>query len=185
MRRLFQDRLPIRSALLTETSDKDLEEFFRSGWVHMALPHRESSIQRPWDPSPWDGDLEAYREDLYAGMAFGMSDVRAFAREWLEELLRVGYFGMEESLDLPFKQRSGDFSSPPKALPASWVWQDALRHFATIDNNCTTGRDCNDRGIDLCRRPNRVDVAALEALGDDGRTKWLFRVVSFGPFHHA
>jgi hypothetical protein len=47
----------------------------------MALPPRESSIQRPWNPSPWDGDLEAYREDLYAGMAFGMSDVRAFTRE--------------------------------------------------------------------------------------------------------
>ena len=62
---------------------------------------------------------------------------------------------------------------------ASWVWRSVLRHFATIDNNCTTGRDFNDRGIDLCRRPNRVDVAALETLGDDGRSKGLFRVVSF------
>jgi hypothetical protein len=103
--------------LLTETSGEDLEEFFRSGWAHMALPPRESSVQRPWDPSPWDGDLEAYREDLYAGMAFGMRDMRAFAREWLEELLRVGYYGMEESLGLPFKQRSGDYFAPPKPLP--------------------------------------------------------------------
>jgi hypothetical protein len=69
--------------LLTETSDEDLETFFRSGWAHMALPPRESSVRRPWDPSPWDGDIEAYREVLYAGMAFGMSDVRAFARERL------------------------------------------------------------------------------------------------------
>ena len=84
-------RFPILSALLTETSGEDLEEFFRSGWAQMALPPRESSIPRPWDLSPWDGDLEAYREDLYAGMAYGMRDIRAFAGEWLEELLRVGY----------------------------------------------------------------------------------------------
>ena len=103
--------------MLTETWDEDLEEFFRSGWAHMALPSRESSVQRPWDPSPWDGDLEAYREDLYAGMAFGMPDVRTFAREWLEELLRVGYCGMEESLGLPLKQRPSDFFAPPKPLP--------------------------------------------------------------------
>jgi hypothetical protein len=88
----------------------------------MALPPRESSIRRLWDPSPWDGDLEAYREDLYAGMAFGMPDVRAFAREWLQELLRVGYYGMEESLGLPLKQRSSDFFAPPKPLP---LWGEA------------------------------------------------------------
>jgi hypothetical protein len=65
------------------------------------------------------------------------------------------------------------------SIIASWVWRGVLRHFATIDYNCTTGRDCNDRGIDLCRRPNRVDVAPLEALGGDGRSKGLFWVVSF------
>jgi len=32
-----------------------------------------------------------------------MRDMRAFAREWLEELVRVDYYGVEESLDLPFK----------------------------------------------------------------------------------
>ena len=103
-----EGRFPILSALLTETSGKDLEEFFRSGWALMALPPRESSIRQSWDLSPWDGDLEAYREDLYAGMAFGMPDMRAFAREWLEELLRVGYHGMEEALGLPLKQQSED-----------------------------------------------------------------------------
>ena len=61
--------------------------------------------------------MEAYREDLYAGMAYGMLDMRDFAGEWLEELLRVGYYGMEESLGLPLKQRSEDFFSPPQSLP--------------------------------------------------------------------
>jgi hypothetical protein len=112
-----EGRFPILSVLLTETSDKDLEEIFRSGWAQMALPPRESPVRRPCDLSPWDGDLEAYREDLYAGMAFGMPDMRAFAREWLEELLLVGYYGMEESLGLPLKQQSGDVFSPPGSRP--------------------------------------------------------------------
>src|SRR5918994_574590 len=49
-------------------------------------------------------------------MAFGLQDMRAFASEWLEELLRVGYYGMEASLGLPLKQRSRDFFAPPKPL---------------------------------------------------------------------
>lgn len=72
---------------------------------------------RPWDHAPWNGNLEAYREDLYGGMAFGLPDVRAFAQEWLEELLRVGYYGMEESLGLPLRQQEGEYSSPPRPLP--------------------------------------------------------------------
>jgi hypothetical protein len=103
--------------LLTETSDEDVEEVFRSGWAQMALPPRESAARRPWDLSPWEGDLEAYREDLYAGMAFDMPDMRAFAGEWLEELLRIGYHGMDESLGLPLKQQSGGFFSPPGSHP--------------------------------------------------------------------
>jgi hypothetical protein len=113
----LEGRFPILSALLTETSDKNLEKFIQSGWAQMALPPREFSARRPWTLSSWEGDLEAYRGDLYAGMAFGMHDVRAFAREWLEELLRVGYYGMGESLGLPLKQQSGDFFSPPRSRP--------------------------------------------------------------------
>ena len=125
-----EGRFPILSALLTETSGKDLEEFFRSGWALMALPPRESSIRQSWDLSPWDGDLEAYREDLYAGMAFGMPDMRAFAREWLEELVRVGYYGMEESLGLPLKQQSESSSRrlgralSGQAYPHGWGTSD-------------------------------------------------------------
>jgi len=112
-----EGRFSILSALLTETSEEDLEQFFRSGWAQMALPPRESSVRQPCDESPWEGDLQAYREDLYAGMAFGMPDMRAFAREWLEELLRVGYYGMEESLGVPLKQQSAEFFSPPRSRP--------------------------------------------------------------------
>jgi hypothetical protein len=134
----------------------------------MALPPRESSVRRPWDPSPWDGDLEAYRGDLYAGMAFGMRDVRAFAREWLEELLRVGYHGMEESLGLPFKQRSGDFFAPPKPLPLcgnaypTRIAETGQTIWIRLDGPRSPERGY--REISVSDEPLRTDAAIVAAL---------------------
>ncbi len=109
---------PALSDLLVGASDEEIERFFASGWARVALPESAPPTNRnPWDLAPWGGDMEAYRESLYAGMAFGFSDLRAFACEWLEELLRVGYYGMEESLGLPLKQQAGNLSTVPKPLP--------------------------------------------------------------------
>ncbi len=107
---------PALSDLLVGASDGEIEEFFKSGWARVVLPEMRAE-SKPWDLAPWGGDMEAYRESLYAGMAFGFPDLRAFAREWLEELLRVGYYGMEESLGLPLKQQAGDLSAIPRPLP--------------------------------------------------------------------
>jgi hypothetical protein len=134
----------------------------------MALPSRQSSVLRPWDPSPWDGDLEAYREDLYAGMAFGMPDVRAFAREWLQELLRVGYYGMEESLGLTLKQRSGDYFAPPKPLPLygnaypTRLAQTAQTIWIRLDGPRSPERGY--REISVSDEPLRTDAAIVAAL---------------------
>jgi hypothetical protein len=46
--------------------------------------------EEPLGPSSVNGNLEAYREDLYSRMTFGLPDLRAFAQERLEELARVG-----------------------------------------------------------------------------------------------
>lgn len=98
-------------------SNEEQDEFFETGWTRVALPSPGPS-KYPWDRAPWEGDVEACREGLYAGMAFNFTDLRAFAREWLEELLRVGYYGMEESLGLPIKQQADSLSPvPTKALP--------------------------------------------------------------------
>ena len=88
-----EGRFPILSALLTETSDKNLEKFFQSGWAHMALPPREFSARRPWALSSWEGDLEAYRGDLYAGMAFGMHALLSDAGEEAPYVLVGHSFG--------------------------------------------------------------------------------------------
>jgi hypothetical protein len=163
-----EGRFPILSALLTGASDEDLEEFFRSGWARMALPPRESSIRRTWDVSPWDGDLEAYREDLYAGMAFGMEDVRAFAREWLEELLRVGYYGMEESLGLPLKQQSKEFFTPPRSRPIyGQAYPARVGEIGQIVWLKLDGPRLPERGyreISVSDEPLRTDAAILAAL---------------------
>ncbi len=163
-----EGRFPILCALLTETLAGDLEEFFRSGWAQMALPPRQSSMRRPWDLSPWEGDLEAYREDLYAGMAFGMHDMRAFAGEWLEELLRVGYYGMEESLGLPLKQQSGEFFSPPRSLP---IYGDAfparvgdVGQIVWLKLDGPRSPERGYREITVSDEPLRTDAAILAAL---------------------
>ena len=55
-------------------------------------------------PRPRNGNENAYREGLYAAMAFGLPGLRTFAWEWLEELWCVCCYGTEESLGLPLKQ---------------------------------------------------------------------------------
>ncbi len=125
-------------------------------------------MRRPWDLSPWEGDLEAYREDLYAGMAFGMPDVRAFAGEWLEELLRVGYYGMEESLGLPLKQQSGEFFSPPRSRPIygdaypAWVGDVGQIVWLKLDGPRSPERGY--REIFVSDEPLRTDAAILAGL---------------------
>lgn len=107
---------PELSTLLAGMTREEEDEFFASGWTRVALPPSEPS-ENPWDRAPWAGDREAYREGLYSGLSFTFTDLRAFAREWLEELLRVGYYGMEESLGLPIKQQAGNLSPSPESLP--------------------------------------------------------------------
>lgn len=111
-----ESKFPTLSKLLANASNEQREEFFRQGWASEVLPPPVPS-RKPWDDAPWDGNLEAYREDLYFGIAFGLPDFRAFSREWIEELARVGYYGMEESLGLPLKQQADDFFTPPRPLP--------------------------------------------------------------------
>ncbi len=159
---------PALSELLVGASDEEIEVFFESGWTRVALPEPSPLTNRkPWDFAPWGGDMEAYRESLYAGMAFGFSDLRAFACEWLEELLRVGYYGMEESLGLPLKQQAGSLSTVPKPLPlfgeaypvrigeagqVSWLQLDAGRSARGYKN------------VAISDEPLRTDKAIIAAM---------------------
>jgi hypothetical protein len=106
---------PVLSALLSDMVPQEREEFFKDGWIDLVLsPERPENL---WDHLPWMGDREAYREDLYSGLAFAYTDLRAFTHGWLEELLRVGYYAMEESLGLPLKQEAGSLAPSPESLP--------------------------------------------------------------------
>jgi hypothetical protein len=70
---------PALSELLVGASADEVEKFFETGWTDIVLPPAADATSgiavgagtKPWDLAPWGGDLEAYREDLYAGMAFG------------------------------------------------------------------------------------------------------------------
>jgi hypothetical protein len=101
-------------------------------------------------------------------MAFGMPDVRDFAREWLQELLRVGYYGMEESLGLPLKQRSSDLFAPPKPLPLfgeaypTRLAQTAQTIWIRLDGPRSPERGY--REISVSDEPLRTDAAIVAAL---------------------
>jgi hypothetical protein len=68
--------------------------FLRIGVMHAVRPLLPA-VRQPWDESPFLGSIYAYREELYGGIAYTYADeLSAFAKEWLEELARVGYRGM-------------------------------------------------------------------------------------------
>ncbi|WP_162924605.1 RNA polymerase sigma factor [Rubrobacter indicoceani] len=90
--------------------------FFRIGWTETVLPPSVGP-EDPWDLPPWDGDMEGYREDLYGGMACAATDLPQHFYEWIEELLRIGYYGTREASDLPLKKQAGQLSGKPRPLP--------------------------------------------------------------------
>lgn len=131
-------------------------------------PLMTAHVEGPWDHTPWNGNLEAYREDLYGGMTFGLPDVRFLAREWLEELLRVGYYGIEESLGLPLKQQAGEYSSPPRPLPLygkahpTRLGGTGQTIWLQLDGPRSAERGYRD--ISVSDKPLRTDAAILAAL---------------------
>lgn len=159
---------PELSSLLAGMSPEEEDEFFASGWTRVALPPAGPTGD-PWDRPPWDGDKDAYRESLYSGMAFSFTDLRSLAREWLEELLRVGYYGMEESTGLPLKQQA-DSLSPVSAesLPlygeAYPVRFQSNHQTVWIELDGPRSEEGGYRDIVVSERPLRTDAAIVAAM---------------------
>ena len=158
---------PELSSLLAGMSVEEQDEFFETGWTRVALPPPGPS-ESPWDRPPWAGDREAYREGLYSGLAFSFTDLRAFAREWLEELLRVGYYGMEESLGLPIKQQAGTLSPSPESLPLYGesypVRLEGTRQTVWLNLDGPRSREGQYREVTVSEEPLRTDGAIFAAL---------------------
>ncbi|CAN5902397.1 hypothetical protein BH23ACT11_BH23ACT11_24470 [soil metagenome] len=153
------------SEILAGASCEERERFFREGWTREILPEPP---RKPWDDAPWYGNLEAYREDLYFGIAFGLPDFRAFSAEWIEELARVGYYGMEESLGLPLKQQADDFFTPPRPLPLYGesypVRLGDTRQTVWISLDGPRSRQWGYREVTVSEEPLRTDKAILAAV---------------------
>ena len=105
--------------LPSEPSEGEREVLSETAWTRPTVAEERPPYGPPWERIPWNGDEDAYREDLYAGMAFGLSNLPAFAHEWLEELVRVGYHGVQEPAGLPPKRQTDEPSLPavPTPLP--------------------------------------------------------------------
>jgi len=158
---------PELSSHLAGMSLEEEDEFFASGWTSVALPP-PGPPKNPWDRPPWAGDREAYREGLYSGLAFDFTDLRAFAREWLEELLRVGYYGMEESLGLPIKQQAGNLSPVPESLPLYGesypVRLEGTRQTVWLGLDGPRSEKGQYREVTISEEPLRTDGAIFAAL---------------------
>ncbi|MDP9477215.1 MAG: hypothetical protein M3R38_16310, partial [Actinomycetota bacterium] len=82
-------RFPLLSRCESDLPAGARDMFLVVGWRPLISPP-----ERPWDRYPYGGNEEYYREDLYNGVASTTTDLRRFAREWLEELARAGYLGV-------------------------------------------------------------------------------------------
>jgi hypothetical protein len=162
-----EGEFPVLSGILAGASNEERERFFREGWAREILPPPEPP-RKPWDDAPWYGNLEAYREDLYFGIAFGLPDFRAFSGEWIEELARVGYYGMEESLGLPLKQQADDFLAPPRPLPLYGesypVRLGDTRQTVWISLDGPRSPEWGYREVAVSEEPLRTDKAILAAV---------------------
>jgi hypothetical protein len=112
-------------ALLKDLSEvKELRHMFlRIGVMHAVRPLLPA-VRQPWDESPFLGSIYAYREELYGGIAYTYADeLPAFAKEWLEELARVGYRGMitvgdeDDAHRLPTKEQADRFTETAVSRP--------------------------------------------------------------------
>ncbi|QYJ15615.1 hypothetical protein Rxycam_01439 [Rubrobacter xylanophilus DSM 9941] len=176
---------PELSSLLAGMTREEEDEFFETGWTRLVLPPSAPS-ENPWDRAPWLGDREAYREDLYSGLAFAFTDLRSFAREWLEELLRVGYYGMEESLGLPIRQQAGTLSPTPESLPLYGesypVRLEGTRQTVWLGLDGPRSETGQYREVTVSEEPLRTDGAIFAALAVlEGRSIDLSRLRKILP----
>ena len=133
--------------------------------------------RQPWDESPFDGSMDAYREELYGGMAYTYADeLPEFANEWLEELARVGYRGMasvgyeDEAQRLPTKEQADRIMDSTVSRP---LGVDEEAYPVTFENSRQVlwlqlkGERSHKQGYREVRasdRPLRTNEAVLAAL---------------------
>ena len=160
-------KVPVLSGYLSDLPAEEKEEFFRTGWLEMITsPPRPPT--EPWDHSPYNGNEDLYKEELYGGGAFAITDLRSLAQEWLKELERVGYYGVGGPSRLPLKQRiDGSAISRPAATPygdAYPVFFEKTRQvlWLQLDGQRPVGREY--REVRVLNEPLRTDKAILAAL---------------------
>ncbi len=146
------------------------EMFLVVGWRLFIAPPAAAAPAKPWDRKLYDGNEEHYREDLYNGIAFAATDLRRFAKEWLEELARAGYLGVGGTTGLPLKQRvDGSAVARPASIPpfgekAYPVRFENSRQVLWLQLEGERSSERGYREVRVADEPVRTDKAILAAL---------------------
>src|SRR5215208_2298530 len=159
-------KFAVLSGYLSDLTDEEKEEFFRTGWVELYV-RPPGPPKEPWDYSPYNGNEDFYREDLYGGVAFAATDLPSFAQKWLKELERVGYYGVGGPSRLPLKQRVDGSAITRPAASDGEVYPVSFENtrqvlWLQLDGQRPVGREY--REVRVLDEPLRTDKAILAAL---------------------
>jgi hypothetical protein len=176
--RFEQGRLHGNYPLLSEVLSGEPEDYREAFLSILGMQAARSLLPpkyQPWDESPFNGSMYAYREELYTGMAYTYEDeLRDFAQEWLEELARVGYRGMttvlygDGAVRFPAKQQADRETSVKQPLGAYGKAYPILfensRQVLWLQLEGDRSLDRGYREVRVSDEPLKTDKAILAAL---------------------
>lgn len=172
---------PALERAISEIPDESRDMFIVSGGLG-AMRSFVPSEKEPWDESPFDGNIDAYLEELYGGMAYTYyNELPDFAQRWLDELSRVGYrgmstiFGQDGVFYFPSKQPTDNMSAVPRPLGAREnahpITFENSRQVLWLQLKGDRSLDHGYREVRVSEDPLRTDKAILAALtAMEGRT---------------
>jgi hypothetical protein len=168
---------PALERVMSEIPDESRDMFIVSGGLG-AMRSFAPSEKESWDESPFEGNMDSYREALYIGMAHCFHDeLPKFAERWLAELARVGYSGMvpyrfynpEITWPVATKEQAERFETAiPKNLGMSEyayaAVPDGSRQTLWLQLDGPRSLRSGYREIGVSDKPIRTDMAIVSAM---------------------
>ena len=163
--RLEHGENPLLARLWSDTQDEDKEPIY--SWLRSVAWPLERP-RKPWERyESYGGDEKHYREALYCGERSWVAEsLPSLAEEWLDELVRVGYHGVDELSGPLAKERRDEsaISRPAGDGEAYPVFFEKTRDVLWLIPDGPRDLDYGHRRITVSDEPLRIDKAILAAL---------------------